>query len=84
MLFSNTTICMSHKPIALERKAIPGRFSGFFLRFFGEDWKRYKKYETVERAQQAHEQLCKSSFHRDFEYRLNTPVGLVMLPVVKS
>lgn len=72
------------KHIILERRAIPGNFTGFFLKFFSEDWKRYKKYETVERAQQAHGQLVKSSWHRQFEWRLNTPVGIITLPVVKA
>lgn len=72
------------KPFSLERKPIPGRFSGFFTRIIGDDWKRYKKYETLERALQAYDGLQKTSWNRDFEYRLQTPVGIVTLPVVKA
>ena len=72
------------KHIILERKAIPGYFSAFALRFFGEDWRRYKKYETVDQAQQAYGQLLKTAWHRQFEWRLNTPVGIIRLPVVKT
>ncbi len=71
------------KPISLERKPIPGRFSGFFLRILGTDWKRHKRYDTVEQAEQAHEQLMKSAWHRDYEWRLNSQVGLITLPVVR-
>lgn len=72
------------KPISLERRAIPEKTSAFFLRFYGPDWKRHRKYETVERAIQAHESLSRSFWNDNFEWRLNTPVGIVTLPVVKA
>ncbi|MGV0949296.1 MAG: hypothetical protein ACOYB3_01395 [Azonexus sp.] len=75
---------MAKKPIHLERKCIPEQFSAFFLAIYSTEWKRYKKYETVEQAMQAHSDLLKSSWNRHFEYRLNTPVGIITLPVVKA
>lgn len=72
------------KPFALERKPLPGQFSNFFLLVIRDEWRRYKKYETLERAIQAYEGLMKSSWNRSFEYRLQTPVGIVTLPVVKA
>ena len=75
---------MAKKTIHLERKCIPQHFSGFFLAVYSTEWKRYKKYETVEQAMQAHSGLLKTSWNRQFEYRLNTPVGIITLPVVKA
>lgn len=72
------------KPIILERRALPGHFSAFFLAVFSSDWKRWKRYETVEQAMQAHDQLLRSTWNQHFEYRLQTPVGIVTLPVVKA
>jgi hypothetical protein len=72
------------KEINLERRVIPANFSEFFIRFFGLDWKRHKKYETTDQAIQAYEGLMKTSWNRDFEWRLNTPVGIITLPVVKA
>ena len=75
---------MQPKPIILERRAIPSEFSSFFLKFFGTDWRRYRRYETVERAIQAHEGLLKTPWNCKFEWRLVTEVGIVRLPVVKA
>jgi hypothetical protein len=75
---------MANKPIHLERKCSPQYFSSFFHSVYSTEWKRYKKYETVDQALQAHSDLLKSSWNRLFEYRLNTPVGIVALPVVKA
>lgn len=72
------------KPIALERRVIPEQTPAFLLKFYGQDWKRHRKYETVERAIQAHEGMCHSLWNSNFEWRLNTPVGIVKLPVVKA
>lgn len=72
------------KPIIMERKARPAEFSEFFLLVFGTDWKRYKRYETVECALQAYESILHSSWNTHFDYRLVTPVGIVALPVVKA
>lgn len=72
------------KPFILERRPIPGKLSDFFLAITGEDWKRYKKYETAERAIQAHASVSRSCWGDNFEYRLQTPVGIVTLPVVKA
>jgi len=72
------------KPIKLERRAIPEKTSAFFLRFYGLEWKRHRKYDTVERAIQAHESLSRSFWNDNFEWRLNTPVGIILLPVVKA
>ena len=75
---------MQPKPIILERRAIPELFSSLYLRVFGTDWRRYKRYGTVERATQAHEGLLKTSWNCKFEWRLVTEVGIVRLPVVKA
>ena len=71
------------KPISLERRAVPEKTSSFFLKFYGLDWKRHRRYETVERAIQAHESMARSFWNTNFEWRLNTPVGVITLPVVK-
>lgn len=73
------------KPISLERRVIPEKTSAFFTRFYGLEWKRHRKYATVERAIQAHESMARSFWNNDnFEWRLNTPVGIITLPVVKA
>jgi hypothetical protein len=72
------------KEIVLERRVIPENFSELFIKLFSKDWRRHKKYETVDQAIQAYEGLMKTRWNRDFEWRLNTPVGIVTLPVVKA
>ena len=70
--------------IKLERRLIPEKFPGFILTFYGMEWKCRKRYTTVDRAIQAYVGFQKTSWNRDFEWRLNTPVGIVKLPVVKT
>lgn len=76
---------MKHKKkISLERRVIPERISGFFARFYGYEWRRYRRYETTEQAVQSFHDVTKSSWNRDFEWRIHTQVGYVSLPVVKA
>ena len=72
------------KPFKLERKIKPERFNAFFRKMYGPDWRRVGRYTTVERAIQGYEAMMNSAWNRDFDYRVETPVGFITLPVVKA
>lgn len=78
------TSMSTRKPIVLERKPIPDLFNSFVVSLLRKEWYAFKRYDTAKAAIQGYEQMVKSGFNRKFEYRLQTPVGTVSLPVVKA
>lgn len=74
----------SSKPIILERKPLPGEFHEIVLSILTEEWKRWKRYASVDAAMQAYASASRNYWSKRFEYRLKTPVGTISLPVVKA
>ena len=72
------------KPYALKRKMKPERFSKWAAYFMRKEWVTAGRYTTVDRAIQGYEGLMKSSWNWNYDYRIETPVGYVTLPVVKA